>query len=74
MVLQQIAVCQRDLWYIVSVHAKQGRNAEFGDMRSLDLHGIGSEVMRPLSSRDTPLEVHPDFPFLIHVEGVIHHN
>ncbi|KAK3805204.1 MAG: hypothetical protein J3Q66DRAFT_129796 [Benniella sp.] len=31
-VLQQIAVCQRELWYIVSVHAKQGRNAEFGDM------------------------------------------
>jgi integrator complex subunit 4 len=32
MVLQQIAVCQRDLRYIVSVHAKQGRNAEFADM------------------------------------------
>jgi len=29
--------------------------------------------MRPLPNRDTPLEVHPTFPFLIHVEGVIHH-
>lgn len=29
--------------------------------------------MRPLPNRDTPQEVHPTFPFLIHVEGVIHH-
>ncbi|KAK3805183.1 MAG: hypothetical protein J3Q66DRAFT_423478 [Benniella sp.] len=198
-VLQQIAVCQRELWYIVSVHAKQGRNAEFGDMflrccglllqihelcdtpssimlapalsaqlfrlsyymvhtslgldatakisrilpcvgesaikrmtgllqqmdqpevdhrrvqthrtvlehlrlavlqalkppstqeviklmsnivniipmqvnlRGLELNRIGAQVTRPLPSRDTPLEVHPTFPFLIHVEGVIRH-
>ncbi|KAG0021911.1 Integrator complex subunit 4 [Entomortierella chlamydospora] len=32
LLLQQIGVCQRDLRYIVNVHAKQGRNAEFADM------------------------------------------
>ncbi|KAG0358453.1 Integrator complex subunit 4 [Gamsiella multidivaricata] len=32
MILQQIVVCQRDLRYIVNVHAKQGRNAEFADI------------------------------------------
>ncbi|KAK3805117.1 MAG: armadillo-type protein, partial [Benniella sp.] len=181
MVLQQIAVCQRDLRYIVSVHAKQGRNAEFADMfleccelllqiqeiydtpsfimlapalsaqlfrlsyymdhtflgldattkisvgffrvlanlmdqpevdhrrvqthravlehlrlavlqalkspstqeviklmsnivvKGLELNRIRAQVTRPLPNRDTPLEVHPTFPFLIHVEGIIHH-
>ncbi|KAF9359548.1 hypothetical protein BGX34_008304 [Mortierella sp. NVP85] len=43
------------------------------NLRSLDLNRIGAQVMRPLPNRDTPLEVHPTFPFLIHVEGVIHH-
>ncbi|KAF8979086.1 Integrator complex subunit 4 [Entomortierella lignicola] len=32
LLLQQIGVCQRDLRYIVNVHAKQARNAEFADM------------------------------------------
>lgn len=43
------------------------------DLSSLDLNRIGAQVMKPLPNRDTPLEVHPSFPFLIHVEGVIHH-
>ena len=30
--LRQLSACQRDLEYIVSVHTKQGRNAEFASM------------------------------------------
>ncbi|KAF9101166.1 Integrator complex subunit 4 [Mortierella sp. GBA35] len=32
MLLRQLSACQRDLEYIVSVHTKQGRNAEFASM------------------------------------------
>ncbi|KAI8345632.1 armadillo-type protein [Mortierella sp. GBAus27b] len=43
------------------------------NLNSLDLNRIRAQVMKPLPNRDTPLEVHPSFPFLIHVEGLIHH-
>ncbi|KAG0046380.1 Integrator complex subunit 4 [Gryganskiella cystojenkinii] len=32
MLLRQISACQRDLRYIVNVHTRQGRNAEFASM------------------------------------------
>lgn len=32
MLLEQISACQRDLRYIVNVHTRQGRNAEFANM------------------------------------------
>ncbi|KAG0304982.1 Integrator complex subunit 4 [Dissophora globulifera] len=43
------------------------------DFRSLRLQRIGADVQRPLSNRDNPTEVHPSFPFLVPVEGLIHH-
>ncbi|KAI7816574.1 armadillo-type protein, partial [Gamsiella multidivaricata] len=182
MILQQIVVCQRDLRYIVNVHAKQGRNAEFADIfleccdlliqiqdshdtpafviqaptlsaqlfrlsyymdhtflglnatakvsinyfrvlanlmdqpevdhervqrhrhmlldlrismlrafkspstqeiimlmsgiinfHCLNLERIGAQITKPLPNRDNPLDVHPSFPFLVNVEGVIQH-
>lgn len=42
------------------------------DFRSLRLQRISAVVTRPLPNRDTPLDVHPSFPFLIPVEGTIH--
>ncbi|KAF9571607.1 Integrator complex subunit 4 [Mortierella alpina] len=42
------------------------------DFESLRLQRISAVVTRPLSNRDTPLDVHPSFPFLIPVEGTIY--
>ncbi|KAF9961134.1 Integrator complex subunit 4 [Mortierella alpina] len=44
-------------------------NIDFGNLR---LQRISAVVTRPLPNRDTPLDVHPSFPFLIPVEGTIH--
>ncbi|KAF9991317.1 Integrator complex subunit 4 [Mortierella antarctica] len=44
-------------------------NIDFGSLR---LQRISAVVTRPLLNRDTPLDVHPSFPFLIPVEGTIH--
>ncbi|CAO3565806.1 unnamed protein product [Mortierella alpina] len=44
-------------------------NIDFGSLR---LQRISAVVTRPLPNRDTPLDVHPSFPFLIPVEGTIH--
>ncbi|KAG0199226.1 Integrator complex subunit 4 [Mortierella sp. GBA30] len=41
------------------------------DFRSLRLERISAQVTRPLPNRDTPLDVHPSFPFLIPIEGTI---
>ena len=43
------------------------------DFRNLDLQRISAEVTRPTINRDRPTDIHPSFPFLIPVEGVIHH-
>ncbi|KAF9548800.1 Integrator complex subunit 4 [Mortierella hygrophila] len=43
------------------------------DFRNLDLHRISAEVTRPTTNRDRPTDIHPSFPFLVPVEGVIHH-
>lgn len=43
------------------------------DFRNLDLQRISAEVTRPTVNRDRPTDIHPSFPFLVPVEGVIHH-
>lgn len=43
------------------------------DFRNLDLQRISAEVTRPTINRDRPTDIHPSFPFLVPVEGVIHH-
>ncbi|KAG0207665.1 Integrator complex subunit 4 [Mortierella sp. NVP41] len=42
------------------------------DFRNLDLQRISAEVTRPTTNRDRPTDIHPSFPFLVPVEGVIH--
>ncbi|KAG0064055.1 hypothetical protein BGZ90_002386 [Linnemannia elongata] len=43
------------------------------DFKNLDLQRISAEVTRPTINRDRPTDIHPSFPFLVPVEGVIHH-
>ncbi|KAF9919127.1 Integrator complex subunit 4 [Lobosporangium transversale] len=43
------------------------------DFHSLDLQRIIAQITKPISNRDTPLDIHPMFPFLINVEGMINH-
>lgn len=43
------------------------------DFRSMDLQRISAEVTRPTMNRDRPTDIHPSFPFLVPVEGLIHH-
>ncbi|KAG0090050.1 Integrator complex subunit 4 [Podila epicladia] len=43
------------------------------DVRHLRLQRISAEITRPTMNRDVPLEVHPTFPFMVPVEGIIHH-
>ncbi|KAF8931490.1 Integrator complex subunit 4 [Dissophora ornata] len=43
------------------------------DFSKLRLQRIGAQVLKPLPNRDNPLDVHPSFPFLVQVEGLIHH-
>ncbi|KAI1318714.1 Integrator complex subunit 4 [Mortierella claussenii] len=43
------------------------------EFHGLDLQRIVAQITKPLHNRDTPLDVHPSFPFLISVEGMIHH-
>ncbi|KAG0250998.1 Integrator complex subunit 4 [Mortierella polycephala] len=43
------------------------------DFRTLALQRISALVTRPLPNRDIPLDIHPSFPFLVPVEGMIHH-
>ncbi|KAG0372240.1 Integrator complex subunit 4 [Mortierella sp. AD032] len=41
------------------------------DFRAMDLQRISAEVTRPTTNRDRPTDIHPSFPFLVPVEGVI---
>ncbi|KAF9904274.1 Integrator complex subunit 4 [Linnemannia zychae] len=41
------------------------------DFRTLDLQRVSAEVIRPTANRDRPTDIHPSFPFLVPVEGVI---
>ncbi|KAF9120102.1 Integrator complex subunit 4 [Mortierella sp. 14UC] len=41
------------------------------DFRTMDLQRISAEVTRPTTNRDRPTDIHPSFPFLVPVEGVI---
>ncbi|KAG0033116.1 Integrator complex subunit 4 [Podila clonocystis] len=43
------------------------------DVRHLRLQRITAEITRPTMNRDVPLEVHPTFPFMVPVEGIIRH-
>ncbi|KAF9183637.1 Integrator complex subunit 4 [Haplosporangium sp. Z 11] len=43
------------------------------NFRTLALQRISALVTRPLPNRDIPLDIHPSFPFLVPVEGMIHH-
>lgn len=42
-------------------------------MRHLRLQRITADITRPTMNRDVPLEVHPAFPFMVPVEGIIRH-
>ncbi|KAF9427087.1 Integrator complex subunit 4 [Podila epigama] len=41
------------------------------DLRHLTLQRITADIRRPVMNRDVPLDVHPSFPFMVPVEGVI---
>ncbi|KAG0037076.1 Integrator complex subunit 4 [Podila clonocystis] len=43
------------------------------DVRHLRLQRITAEITRPTMNRDVPLELHPTFPFMVPVEGIIRH-
>lgn len=38
----------------------------------LSLQRISAQVNRPLQNRDNPIDIHPSFPFMLAIEGVIH--
>jgi hypothetical protein len=39
---------------------------------NLSLQRISAQVNRPLQNRDNPVDIHPSFPFMLAIEGVIH--
>ncbi|KAF8935320.1 Integrator complex subunit 4 [Haplosporangium gracile] len=43
------------------------------DFRNLNLQRVSAEVTRPTTNRDRPTDIHPSFPFLVPVEGLIQH-
>ncbi|KAF9393755.1 Integrator complex subunit 4 [Podila verticillata] len=43
------------------------------DIRHLRLQRITADIIRPTMNRDVPLEVHPTFPFMVPVEGIMRH-
>ncbi|GJJ76871.1 integrator complex subunit 4 [Entomortierella parvispora] len=42
------------------------------NFENLSLQRISAQVNRPLQNLDNPVDIHPSFPFMLAVEGVIH--
>ncbi|KAF9326703.1 Integrator complex subunit 4 [Linnemannia elongata] len=71
------SMLQQAIKRLTDLQAQMDRPEKFRpmeiDFKNLDLQRISAEVTRPTINRDRPTDIHPSFPFLVPVEGVIHH-